>query len=140
MVGLIATIIGAVLLVVLLVNVLVPIVKTATQATTVMEAITHSAAIEANEDVTLGVTSNLVSGSLTITGMTLATNYTVDYSTGVVTFLGNASTNGTYDAEYQYLEASYVDNRTERSLLALLVLIGIVGAVLFVLRAFGVIG
>ena len=74
---------------------------------------------------------------LTIAGLTLTTNYTIDNAeTGIIT-LNDHTGNDTYIASYSYEPDGYVDDVSTRMLGGLLALAGIVGLLYFVFKGFG---
>lgn len=137
MVGLVSFIIGAVIAVILLANFLLPIVRSSTSETRAYEAVVHNTD-PVQQNVTLSKAGeNLVSGSLTLGNLTLGANYTINYTTGVITFNASNALNGTYFADYDYYAAGYVSNTSERTMLALVLLAAFIGVVFMVFNGFG---
>jgi hypothetical protein len=110
-----------------------PIVNSSTGTPTYTEDLT----VGSGENQTDTLTQNdLLSGSLSISGLTVTNNYTVSYTTGVVTFV-NGTTAGTYSAEYDYYTATYLDNASERTLMRVVILAFIVGLLFWLFMQFG---
>ena len=80
--------------------------------------------------------SDLYSGSLSCSDLTVTNNYTVSYTTGVVSFV-NGTTAGTYDCEYQYYSSTYLDNTTENTLMRIAILAFIIGVLVWLFKEFG---
>ena len=108
----------------------IPTVKDTTDAQSVTgETLTRSLAPGAETETLAKAAAglSLETASLTITGLATPANYTINYNTGVVTW--NASSNGTYAASYDYYEANYLTDSTDRSLMGVVILMLLVGLV-----------
>jgi hypothetical protein len=113
--------------------VLIPAVKQTTSDVTYSQDLICSSGENQTDTLTM---DNLVSGSLSITGLTLTNNYTINYTSGVVSFV-NGTTPGTYASEYSYYSANYIDNANERTLMGVIVLAFIIGLVGWLFIQFG---
>lgn len=80
-----------------------------------------------NETYTL-LQDNPLSGSLTITGLTLTNNYTINYSSKIVSFV-NGTTLDNYTGNYDYRADSFINNTTNRTLLNTVIIALIIGLV-----------
>jgi len=124
------------IMVIFLANILFPQVRNTTQSQNYQESFTYDPRNDtANVSFSLDKTNLDV---LTISGLTEDTNFTVDYDAGTVTILANTTANATYTASYTYFEANYLDNATERTLMAIVILAGIIGALYYIFTIFGV--
>jgi len=133
---LITTIISLVIAIVLFVNLAFPQVRSMTNAQETTETLSaHILGAGATSDTLTN--TDLVSGGLTVTGLTLTTHYTVDYDAATVTIL-NATANGTYVADYSYYDAGYIETTGTRSMAAVLILVLIIGLAVGGLKMFGV--
>lgn len=74
--------------------------------------------------------------ALSIAGLTLTNNYTVDYNTGIVTIL-NTTANATYTASYSYEASNYLDSAGEIALAGIIMLAFIIGIFYLVLKVSG---
>jgi len=132
--NLVTMLITTIILVLLISSFLIPYVKRATSAQDYGERLIRDEAPN-EENVTLSKAADgleLKSNSLTISGLTAGTNYSVNYTSGVVTFK-NVTVNGTYPASYSYYEAEYLTNRTERVMFAVISLAVLIGTLYVVL-------
>ncbi|MCP4648876.1 MAG: hypothetical protein GY853_02175 [PVC group bacterium] len=133
MVGYVGAIITFTIAALLLANLLIPQTTNFDTLSTTSENVVKVADLS-NETFTL--TEDEVS-LLTIAGLTLTTNYTVDNAdTGVIT-LNDDTGNGTYAVSYSYEPEGYSDDAGTRALGGLIALAGIVGLLYFVFRGFG---
>lgn len=133
-------IIGSVLFlliaIIVIVNVAIPQVKETTNAQSYTESLVYNDQPN-NQNVTLTYT-DMVSGSLSITGLTVNTNYTIDYDTGNVEFTGSNTLNGTYTASYEYYSSTYLSTASHRALMGLVIIVILFGLVYFGGSMFGV--
>lgn len=137
MTGTVMLVIGALLAIILVANVLAPVVDQSRAAQSTTESLARTTAPNfENDTLSKAASYTLETGGLTITGLTLTTNYTVDYTTGVVTF-NNVTANGTYSATYGYYEASYLTNATHRTVMGLTILACLLGIVALIFKGFG---
>jgi hypothetical protein len=137
-VGMVAATITVTLLAILVASLLIPQVQNTTKSQSYTENLVKVNA-SANEEFTLDKASDgltLETATLSVSGLALTTNYTVNYDTGVVT-INNVTAAGTYPATYKYYTSTYLDNSAERTLMAIVVLAGIIGLVVLVFRGFG---
>ena len=135
--GVVMLVIGALLAIILIANVLVPVVNQSRNLQTASENLVRNDAPNA-QNVTLEQADNnlvLDSGSLSITGLTLTANYTVDYDTGIVTF-NSTTDNGTYASTYDYQAAGYLTNSTHRVVIGLTILASLLGIVVLIFKGF----
>ena len=93
------------------------------------------AVYNANETFSLSNTP-LVASSLSISGLTLTTNYTVDYNAGTVR-INDVTKNKTYTAVYEYVSSRYIDSASDRVLYGVLITLAIVGLLYMIARLFG---
>lgn len=136
MTGMVMLVVGALLAVILIANVLAPVVDQSRSSQATSESLSRTLATGAETETLSKATSyTLETATLTIAGLTTPANYTVDYSTGVVTW--NVTANGTYTASYNYYEASYLDNSRDRTLIGLVILASLLGLVYVIFRGFG---
>lgn len=136
-VGVYATIIiSFVLAAVILTGIAFPQWRTTTTPQTASDVVAHVQGA-GNSEVSLTET-DLVSGGLSISGLAVTTNYTVDYENATVTVL-NATTNGTYYAVYSFYEDGYIESSSSRSLAGVVILLIIVGLAAGLFRMFGLI-
>jgi hypothetical protein len=131
----VVTIIAVTVAVIIGSAVLIPMVKQTTSDVTYNENLVCGSGENQTDTLTM---DNLVSGSLTITGLTLTTNYTVNYTSGLVSFV-NGTTPDTYPSEYSYYSATYIDNVSERALMGVIVLAFIIGIVAWLFMQFGMV-
>ena len=120
---------------IIIVSVAIPTVKTSTDVTSTTQSLIQN--VEPNELNTTLTYSDLETGSLSIAGLTLTNNYTIDYTTGVVTFVAGSSINGTYTASYNYYADSYLDSTSNRMAFGLVSLVLIFGLVYWIGKLFG---
>jgi len=78
----------------------------------------------------------IVDGSVSIPGLTLSSNYTVNYSSGVVAIL-NATASGNYSVSYQYEPANYLSSASDRSVWGVVTLAALIGVAYLAFRIFG---
>lgn len=138
-VGIAAVVISAVILLVLIGNVLAPIISDARSAQTAFQQFERVDAPN-DEDFTLTkATQNLalVDGSLDIGSLVQDANYSVNYTSGVVTI--NTSVNATLNGTYEYHEANFIENTTERTLFGIVLLGAIIGVAYMIFKALGLI-
>lgn len=123
--------------VVLVAYLLIPMIKNTTDS-----QIDQDTLIKVNatawENFTLEKTP-MESASLTITGLVVTANYTIDYTTALVT-INNATANASYTATYYYYEPGYLENAGERSLMAIGIIACMIGLLMFLFNLFGVTG
>ena len=126
--------------VILIAYLTIPMIKNTTQAQPYRDTLVkiNASGVGGPENTTLTKT-DLVTNGLTISGLTLGANYSVDYTNAVVTLAVN-TTNGTYTAGYTYYEPGYLTTAGERSLMAVGVVACIVGLLVFLFNLFGVTG
>ena len=130
MAGLIGTIITGVLAILLIVNLAAPQIKSTTTPSTAAESVVRDDAPNF-ENVSLTY-DNLT--SITITGLD-ASNFTTNLSTGVVTF-SNTTINASYNSTYSYYADNYIDDSGNRSMMAVILLVLIVGLVAWLFGQF----
>ena len=132
--GIVTVIVGLVLAIVIFTSLAFPQIRTLYQAQTNTEDIVHTAL--SNTTITLSEL-DLVSGGLTIAGLTVSDNYSVDYDTAVVV-INDSTVSDTYTATYSYYASGYVAGQTgARALAGVLILLLIVGLAVAGLRMFG---
>jgi hypothetical protein len=129
--------ITAVLAIILLANLLIPTVKGSTDLQTYSDSYARTNN-SLNQTKTLtyvtGVSiTSITNGSLTLT----SNNYTL--ASGVVTFLQNQVPVSTYTIAYSYQPTNYLTNATERIVMGLVVLAGLIGVIYWLFTAFGLI-
>lgn len=124
----------AVLAVLLLVYLLVPQVKNTTNSAFATQQYTHAGA-----DFNLTLANYpILNSSLSIQNLTLnpTGNYTLlDANRGVVRF--NNSAAATYTINYTYYPTNYLTSSTDRNLMTLVILAGLVGLIYWLLKVFG---
>lgn len=126
--------------VVLVAYLLIPMIKNTTDAQAYRDSLTkvNASGVGTSENFTLTQTE-METGSLAITNLTLGPNYSIDYTTAIVTLESN-TTNWTYTASYNYYEPGYLQTAGERSLMAVGVVAVIVGLLVMLFQMFGVTG
>jgi len=133
--GYVIIVVGLVFAIVLFTALAFPQIRTMTAAQTTNEVLaTHTKGT--NQSVTL-TNTDMVNGGLSISGLTVTANYTINYTSAVLT-INDTTLNGTYTATYSYLAAGYITNTGTRSFAAVLVLFLIVGLTAGALKMFGV--
>lgn len=132
--GYIAPIIMITISILLSAYLLIPQVKDVTDTKSAVQILQDTNAT-INQTFTLDNTP-MVDDSLTITGLTVNTNYTIDYDTATVILLANYSAINNYTASYEYTSASYLDSASDRALFAVIVLAVIVGLIYGVFSIF----
>lgn len=133
-VGMIGGIIAMVLGIIILVNIAFPQIRTMTNA----QPGTDTALTEHFKNVTATTTTlaNSDISTLSIAGLTVTANYTVNTATGVVTIL-NGTASGNYTAAYTYFAAGYIESTGTRAFAAVMILLIIVGLTMFIFSFFG---
>ena len=132
----IVLIITLTLAVILVASFSLPMVKEKTNTVAYSETLTKiNASNEENKTLTY---TDIVSSSLSIAGLTITSNYTIDYDTGIVTFVAGSSLNGTYTASYNYYPSGYLTNSNERNLFGIIGLALIIGLLAWVFMSFGI--
>jgi len=134
--GMVVIIVGLVFAIMILSTLAFPQVRTMTTAQTVSEEFASAHVLGTETNVTLANT-DMVSGGLSISGLTLTDNYTINYNTALVT-INDTTNNGTYTAAYSYYGAGYIESTGTRALAALVILLIIVGLFAGSLKMFGV--
>jgi len=76
---------------------------------------------------------------LTIAGLTLTSNYTIDDTEAGTVTIKDTVVNGSYIASYSYEPDGYSDDTSTRAIGGILALAGIVGLLYFVFRGFGLV-
>ena len=135
-IGLISSIIMLTIGVVFVAYLFIPQVQESTNTKDASDTLIHTANDTTNKTFTLENTP-VVSGSLSISGLTLSTNYTVDYDTAVVTLLANYSATNNYTAIYEYTGSRYIDSTTDRALMGVLITVAIAGLLYWIARTLG---
>jgi len=130
----ITVIVGLVIAITLLVNLAFPQMRTIYQSQTITEDLTAHV-LGVNTSTTLANT-DLVLASVSVAGLTLSDNYTVDYTTAVIT-VNDTTANGTYTASYSFYGAGYIDSSGTRALAGVVILFLIVGLVAGAFKMFG---
>lgn len=117
----------------------IPQIKTAVNSQSYSDSIVYQPRNATNNvSFTLTKTTSLQTGSLVITGLVLNTNYTIDYTTGIVKILANTTNNATYTASYNYYESNYINtNSTDRALYGFLAVLFIIGLIYATIKIFG---
>jgi len=136
--GNIAIIGGVILLILTIITitaVVVPIVKTTNTAQTTSEDIIY--VNQSLNQTQILTNTDMESASLSITGLVLNTNYTIDYDTANLTFLDGTNAD-TYSVVYSYYDANYQTSATSRTLFGLLIVVLIFGLVYVGAKTFGV--
>lgn len=131
----VGVIISFVLAIVILTAIAFPQWRTTTTAQTTTDTLTAHVKGAANTTTTLTET-DLVSGGLSIAGLTLGLNYTVDYDTAVVT-INDTTNNGTYTASYSFYDDGYIQNTGTRAFAGVVILLIIVGLAGGLFKMFG---
>ena len=126
-----------VLAIVLLAYVLFPSVRMSTQTSRNSETITKTAG---NETISQNITLEhypIDTSDFAISDLTEGVNYTIlDANTGLIE-LNNTNNATTYTATYGYYEAGYLETATDRGLMAVVILAGIIGLVYIAFKIFG---
>lgn len=130
----ITLLIMATLGVIVLAYIFIPVIKSTTSDLEYSELIQCSTGENQTDTLTF---TTMKSGSLAVEGLTLTDNYTIDYDTGIVSFV-NRTTPGNYSATYNYYSGSYLTDTSDRSLMAVLILLGIMGLIYFIAQGFGI--
>ena len=113
----------------------IPIIKNNTESQSYTESLIKiNASNEENKTLTY---TDMETGSFSISGLTATNNYTIDYTTGVVTFVAGSSLNDTYTASYNYYEDTYQTSAGNRAVFGLLILVLIFGLVYLAGSMFG---
>lgn len=134
-VAFVLTFMVAVLAALLLLYLLFPQVKSTTRTALANEEYTHAGA---DNNLTLD-SYPVVSGSFSAENLTEGLNYSVlDYNTGRVRFNNTAA--ATYTLAYTYKPTNYLDNTSERALMAMVGLAGMLGLAYWLLKVFGLVG
>lgn len=131
-----AAFISATLGVLLLTSVFIPIVKTSTDAVTGSDTLVYTFNDTVNASFTLSQ-DDLT--SITISGLTLSTNYTQSLSAGTVTILANTTATDNYTAAWVYHPSTYLEDSSHRALAAVLVIAGIIGILYAMFVMFGLV-
>jgi len=137
--AMVMTFIVAVLAVMLLAYLLFPQVKQTVYGTSNTEELVVAYPIGTSQNLTLAHYP-LMTGTLSVENLTLnpSGNYTIlNEATGLVNF--NNSANATYTATYYYQQTSFLSSSTERALMALVVIAGLVGLIVWLMKSFGLI-
>jgi len=138
-VGLVSILLGAVFLILIVAYIFLPTIKNITAATETHQTLEVGTPKLENATATLTNNDHLVSSSLSIAGLTLTNNYTVSYTTGIISFKNNTKLKN-YTATYQYYSGAYENFSTsERTLFAISSLIAIIGVVMYVANGFGLV-
>jgi len=130
----VTVVVGLIIAIVILVNLAFPQVRTLYQAQTATQVLTVHV-LGTNTTTTLSNT-DLVASGLTVAGLTLTSNYTVDYDAATVKVL-DTTANGTYTAAYSYYATGYIDSSGTRAMAAVIILALIVGLAVGALKMFG---
>lgn len=136
----IGLIIGVIAAAVLVANPLFNIIDETTATQTDRDTLEHingggntSVILEKAQD---GLT--LETGTLSVPGLTAGNNYSIDYGTGNWTIFNSTDT-GNYTGTYEYQEANYITDSSERTVMDLVFLFAIIGLVFALGRGFGLI-
>lgn len=133
--GLVETFIAITVVVLLIATFAIPVIKQSTDSNPATESYTKTLT-NANETLNLSNTP-VVENSLSISGLTVTANYTVDYTLGRVVFLADATTNASaYNLTYEYTLDQYLDNSMERALMAIVILALIIGLIVWIFGQF----
>lgn len=128
-------IISLILAVILVASFSLPVVRTGDTLTTTSESLVYA---NTSNNQTFTLANTPTSASLSIVGLTLTDNYTVDYTAGTVKVL-DGTVVATYSSTYSYEGSTYLTNTTERTLWSIMGLAFIIGLLMFVFVTFGVI-
>jgi len=132
----IGVVISLVLAVVILTSIAFPQWRTLTDSQVNTESLNAHVYGTGDTTTTLSYT-DMVSGTLAVASLNLS-NYSIDYDTGIVTVL-NETYNGTYNAQYYYYAAGYIETTGSKAMAGVVILLLIVGLAAGGLKMFGVI-
>lgn len=127
-----------VLAVILIAYTTLPMLKQTTTSQPYTETLVKTSENGTAETETL-TKDDLETGSVTITGLTVNSNYTVNYTAATIRFTAN-TTNNSYTAYYNYYAPGYLEDSGDRSLMAVGVLACIIGLLVVVFEITGVTG
>lgn len=125
----VGSIITMVIAVILVANLALPQTRSLNNLQTDSDTLEHETNNTANDTYTLAKAGEglvLTSGSLTLAGLTVSDNYTVNYDTGLVT-IKNETAADNYTATYTYQAANYLTSSSDRALWAVVGLAIVLG-------------
>lgn len=132
--NMISSIIILVIAIIIITSVAIPIISLSTRPQSASESMEVGTGVE-NATYTL-LNDYPVSGSVSISGLTVTSNYTVDYDTGIVTFVNNTMIDN-YTGAYSFTSSSYVTDSVGRSMLGVVIVALLVGLVVMALSMIG---
>lgn len=138
--ALVSIFITAVLAVILIANLLFPTVKGVTNTVLTSEVVNRNQpTIVQNFTLTKVPVDTLVSITNSTGGLALVenTNFTLEKSSGFLNFLVNKSANANYTVAYYYQPTNYLTDATNRVLMGMVLLAGLIGLIYWLFVNFG---